>query len=61
LQRLRLALQKPRSADQKLCSTARRRSKRLQDLADAQALLEHHPDLEKTLVDDQRRLLTLLR
>ena len=36
---------------------ARRRSKRLQDLADAQALLEQHPKLEQALTADERDLL----
>jgi hypothetical protein len=41
---------------------ARRRSKRLQDLADAQALIERHSELEANLDDAQRSLLAgLLR
>jgi hypothetical protein len=36
---------------------ARRRSKRLQDLADAQSLLEQHPALEADLTPDERALL----
>jgi hypothetical protein len=36
---------------------ARRRSKRLQDLADAQALIEAHPHLERELRDDERDVL----
>jgi hypothetical protein len=40
---------------------ARRRSKRLQDLADAQGLLERHPELADALTDEQRHLLALPR
>ncbi len=36
---------------------SRRRSKRLQDLADAQSLIEQHPELERTLTPDERALL----
>lgn len=36
------------------------RSKRLQDLAGAQALIEQHPDLERTLDQDERALLDQL-
>ena len=36
---------------------ARRRSKRLQDLADAERLLEEEPRLAATLSADERRLL----
>lgn len=39
---------------------ARRRSKRLQDLADAQALLEAHPDLARHLRPDERAVLDQL-
>jgi hypothetical protein len=36
---------------------ARRRSKRIQDLADAQALVEQYPELLRELAPDERRLL----
>jgi hypothetical protein len=36
---------------------ARRRSKRLQDLADAQAILEQRPELDRELTQDERALL----
>lgn len=39
---------------------ARRRSKRLQDLADAQALLETHPELAQHLSADEREVLDQL-
>jgi len=39
---------------------ARRRSKRLQDLADAQSLLEQHPDLAQELRSDERDALDRL-
>jgi hypothetical protein len=39
---------------------ARRRSKRLQDLADTQALIESFPDLEQELSDGERALLERL-
>jgi len=39
---------------------ARRRSKRLQDLADAQALLEQEPELGRALTADQRDVLDRL-
>lgn len=39
---------------------ARRRSKRLQDLADAQALLEETPDLRMELAEAERRILDSL-
>jgi hypothetical protein len=39
---------------------ARRRSKRLQDLADAQALLEKFPQLTQSLSTDERRLIDQL-
>lgn len=39
---------------------ARRRSKRLQDLADAQALIEQHPELERSLAPDERAQLDRL-
>jgi hypothetical protein len=39
---------------------ARRRSKRLQDLSDAQALLEANPDLEGHLREDEREILDRL-
>ncbi len=40
---------------------ARRRSKRLQDLADAEGLLEDHPALEAELRDEERELLEKYR
>lgn len=40
--------------------SARRRSKRIQDLADAQALLESTPDLEQTLTAEERAVLDQL-
>ena len=39
---------------------ARRRSKRLQDLADAQALLEQEPGLAESLASEDRTLLDRL-
>jgi len=39
---------------------ARRRSKRLQDLADAQSLLEQQPELENELTLDEKALLDRL-
>jgi hypothetical protein len=39
---------------------ARRRSKRLQDLADAQALLETNPELDQHLRPDEREVLDRL-
>ena len=39
---------------------ARRRSKRIQDLADAQALIEEHPELEPSLSASERALLDQL-
>lgn len=39
---------------------ARRRSKRLQDLGDAQALLEAHPDLRETLHPDEAAVIDRL-
>ena len=39
---------------------ARRRSKRLRDLADAQTLLEEHPELASELTADERRTLAAL-
>lgn len=39
---------------------ARRRSKRLQDLADAQALLEQHEDLGRVLTPHEREILSHL-
>ena len=39
---------------------ARRRSKRLQDLADVQALLEGRPDLERELTPEEQALLDTL-
>jgi hypothetical protein len=39
---------------------ARRRSKRLQDLADAQAIIESFPALEQELSDEERALLDRL-
>ena len=38
----------------------RRRSKRLHDLADAQTLLEEHPELDAALTGDERRILEQL-
>ena len=40
---------------------SRRRSKRLQDLADAEGLLEDHPDLANELDDEERGQLGRLR
>jgi hypothetical protein len=40
---------------------ARRRAKRLQDLADAQALLEQQPDLAPSLSDEERGGSTVCR
>ncbi len=40
---------------------ARRRSKRLLDLADAQGLVEDHPELEGELTTEEQRLLTAPR
>jgi hypothetical protein len=42
------------------CDPARRRSKRLQDLADAQALLESSPALVQELTPEERALLDRL-
>jgi hypothetical protein len=39
---------------------ARRRSKRLQDLADVQALIEQHPELDAALTPEERALLDRL-
>jgi hypothetical protein len=36
---------------------ARRKSKRMQDLADVQGLIEQHPELENLLTADQRAVL----
>jgi hypothetical protein len=53
-------IQKDDLLREKLCAgtdTARRRSKRLQDLADAQALVESEPSLAEALQPEQRALL----
>jgi len=48
---------------EKICAgsdPAPRRSKRLQDLGDAQALLEAHPELRETLAPEERAVLDRL-